>query len=130
MQEKFTAYLPPAFIMPGDNEQLLAAIDALFAIGTQTFAEIVEALKQEEKEKFGSPEITNLRFEVKRYNPVTLAGRLRINYDLQLTFSCSALVNDLNNQHSYWDFFIDPETRQIHFEGEPYGDLRSTAGEL
>ncbi|MBD1393532.1 hypothetical protein [Mucilaginibacter glaciei] len=130
MKESFSTAFPDNFCIPLVSEDIIPLAGVLFSPGTEAFYLLVEALKQEEKEKFGSPEITNLRFELKRFDPVKLNGRVRLLYDLQLTFSCSALVNGLNNQHSYWNFEIDEPSKTIYFEGEEYGDIRSTVDEF
>lgn len=116
--------------LPKTVAELPAFFETLFKPATEAHALLIEALKQEEKAKFGSPEIGALRFEIKRFDAETFKGRFRMQYDLQLTFSCSALINDLNNQHSYWNFELDPQTNILRFEGEEYGDIRSTADEF
>ncbi|MET3977913.1 hypothetical protein ABIB62_000480 [Mucilaginibacter sp. UYP25] len=130
MQERFDIILTEGFNIPRDNDALQATIDNLFKPGMQPYNLLLEALTEENRDKFGSSKFDALTFEVKRFDAVTLNGRIRVNYRLQLTFSCSAIVNDLNNQHSYWNLEIDPTLNTAHFEGEEYGDLRSTANEF
>lgn len=130
MQEKFDIALPGNFVLPQDNDSLQLAVESLFTPGSQPYNLLLEALTEENRDKFGSSKFDALTFEVKRFDPVMLKGRIRVNYKLQLTFSCSAIVKDLDHQHSYWNFEIDPALNTAHFEGEAYGDLRSTANEF
>lgn len=130
MQEKFKINLPDSFKMPADDAQVLATIEVLFAPGNSAYQLLLEALTEENKDKFGSSLFSGLQFEVKRFDPVDLNGRVRVNYKLQITFSCSAIVNDLNNQHSYWNFEIERHSNIAFFEGDEYGDLRSTSNEF
>ncbi|GGH09718.1 hypothetical protein [Mucilaginibacter phyllosphaerae] len=130
MQEKFDVALPDGCLLPQNDRQLLAVIQTVFMPGSQPYTLLINALTEENKDKFGSSEFEGLQFEIKRFDPQVLTGRLRITYQLRLTFSCSAIVNNLNNQHAYWDFTINAFTNTAHFTGEAYGDLRSTADEF
>jgi hypothetical protein len=130
MQEVFNIPLPDDLVIPQDNDQLIQAIDVIFQPGGEPYKNLIAALTEENKEKFGSSKFDALQFEVKRFDPATLKGRLRILYKLELTFSCSGIINDLKNQHSYWNFEIDKRLGHIHFKGDEYGDLRSTADEF
>ncbi|MCO5936734.1 hypothetical protein NAF17_14415 [Mucilaginibacter sp. RB4R14] len=130
MQEKFDIALPGDLAISLDNDALRSTIEMLFKPGIQPYNLLLEALTEENRDKYGSSKFDAIAFEVKRFDPITFKGRIRVNYKLQLTFSCSAIVNDLHNQHSYWNFEIDPILKTAHFEGEEYGDLRSTSNEF
>lgn len=130
MRESFSVPLSTEHHLPTYDSDLIDFLTTLFSSEGSANSLLFEALKQEEKEKFGSPEIENLRFELKRFDPMTFKGRLRLRYNLQLTFSCSGLVNQLVDQHSYWNFELDRSSALIHFIGDEYGDLRSTADEF
>lgn len=130
MQEVFSIILPDDLLIPQDNNQLQKAMEVIFQSGTEPYKSLIAALTEENKDKFGSSKFDALQFEVKRFDPATLKGRLRIQYKLQLTFSCSGIVNDLNNQHSYWNFETDLQSGRINFQGDEYGDLRSTTDEF
>ena len=130
MQEFFNIILPDDLVIPQDNNQLQKAMEVIFQPGTEPYKSLIAALTEENKDKFGSSKFDALQFEVKRFDPATLKGRLRIQYKLELTFSCSGIVNDLNNQHSYWNFETDLLSGRIYFRGDEYGDLRSTTDEF
>ena len=130
MQEVFNISLPDDLLIPQDNDQLQKAMELIFQPGTEAYKSLIAALTEENKDKFGSSKFDALQFEVKRFDPATLKGRLRIQYKLQLTFSCSGIVNDLNNQHSYWNFETDQQSGRMYFRGDEYGDLRSTTDEF
>lgn len=130
MQEQFDITLPPQFVYPKDSAELQLAMQTLFEPGTHPYHLLLEALTEENKDKFGSSKFEGLKFEVRNFDAAVLKGRLRINYGLQLTFSCSGIVNNLNNQHSYWNFEIDKASITAHFTGDEYGELRSTADEF
>ncbi|RYU89362.1 hypothetical protein EWM62_13615 [Mucilaginibacter terrigena] len=130
MQEKFDLALPGDFTIPRDNSRVQKNMNAIFSQGGEPYMTLVAALTEENKEKFGSPKFTGLHFEVKQFNPSLLSGRLRIKYNMELTFSCSGIINYLNNQHSYWNFKIDKALAVVRFVGDEYGDLRSTADEF
>jgi hypothetical protein len=129
MQETFDIILPEKFGPPKDFFQVQLMMEALFGPGTSQ-DKLLYALTEENRDKFGSPKFYDFTFEVKRYDHQSLNGRVRIQYKLQLTFSCSGIVNHLTNQHSYWNFNINPVTYKVHFVGDEYGDLRSTANEF
>ncbi|MFD0766468.1 hypothetical protein ACFQZI_16525 [Mucilaginibacter lutimaris] len=130
MQEEFNTPLPAGFKVPDSAESIKHTVETLFTRGTEAYAMLIKALTEENKDKYGSSEFEDLTFEIKRFDAATLKGRMRINYKLQLTFSCSAIVNNLNNQHSYWNFELNPSFNAAYFTGEDYGDLRSTADEF
>ena len=130
MQEVFNIILPDGLVIPRDNDHLQGAMEVIFQPGSEPYKSLIAALTEENKDKFGSSKFDTLQFEVKRFDPATLKGRLRIQYKLQLTFSCSGIVNDLNNQHSYWNFETDPLSGSMYFQGDEYGDLRSTTDEF
>jgi hypothetical protein len=130
MQEAFDISLPDDLVIPQNNDHLQKAMEVIFQPGSQPYKNLIAALTEENKDKFGSSKFDKLQFEVKRFDSATLKGRLRIQYKLELTFSCSGIVNDLNNQHSYWNFETDRLSGRMHFQGDEYGDLRSTAGEF
>jgi hypothetical protein len=130
MQESFETIFPDGFSIPQSNEALETTLLDLFQPDSLAYQLLITALKLEIRDKFGSPEISNLQFEIKRFDAVSLKGRMRINYALQLIFSCSDITNNFQGQHTYWNFEINRQTSHIYFEGEEYGDLRSTADEL
>ena len=130
MQESFEAILPAGFIIPEGNEAVEAALLDLFQPDSLAHRQLITALKLEIRDKFGSPEISNLQFEIKQFDTGSLKGRMRINYALQLIFSCSDITNNFHGQHTYWNFEIKRQTSRIYFEGDQYGDLRSTADEF
>jgi hypothetical protein len=130
MQEVFSIPLSDDLVTQQNNDQLQKAMEVIFHPGSEAYKSLIAALTEENKDKFGSSKFAALQFEVKRFDPATLKGRLRIQYKLELTFSCSGIVNDLNNQHSYWNFETDQQSSRMHFEGDEYGDLRSTADEF
>ena len=130
MQESFEITLPSGFTNPTINAELEQTLEELFQPDSDAHTLLITALKLEIRDMFGSPQITNLQFEIKRFDPDTLKGRFRIDYALQLIFSCSDITNNLNGQHSYWNFEIDKQTNLILLKGEEYGDLRSTNDEF
>jgi hypothetical protein len=130
VQESFETTFPAGFTIPTNNWELENALQDLFQPGSDPHESLITALKLEIRDKYGSPEISDLQFEIKRFDPSTLRGRFRVNYGLQLTFSCSDIANNFNGQHSYWNFEMNKQARLIHFEGEEYGSLRSTANEF
>jgi hypothetical protein len=130
MQEVFNIPLPDDLVTQQNNDQLQKAMEVIFHPGSEAYKSLIAALTEENKDKFGSSKFDNFQFEVKRFDPATQNGRLRIQYQLELTFSCSGIVNDLNNQHSYWNFETDRQSGRMHFEGDEYGDLRSTTDEF
>lgn len=130
MQESFETAFPAGFTIPGNNAELEQALQGVFQPGSDTYESLITALKLEIRDKYGSPEISDLKLEIKRFDPAALKGRFRINYALQLIFSCSDITNNFNGQHSYWNFEMDNQTHLIHFQGEEYGNLRSTADEF
>jgi hypothetical protein len=130
MQEAFNISLPDDLMIPQNNDQLQKAMEVIFQPGSEPYENLIAALTEENKDKFGSSKFDKLQFEVKQFAPATLNGRLRIQYKLELTFSCSGIINDLNNQHSYWNFETDQLSGRMHFQGDEYGDLRSTADEF
>jgi hypothetical protein len=130
MQETFEVSLPENFVAPKDQSQLHLWIKNLFRSDGVPYHKLLSALTEENKDKFGSSHFYDFTFETKRFEPDTLNGRLRIQYKLRLTFSCSGIVNELANQHSYWNFKLDPDAYTVYFIGDEYGDLRSTENEF
>jgi hypothetical protein len=130
MKERFKASLPANFILPTTDKELQAALTQLFNYQGRSFNNLAEALKAENREKYGLPEISNISFEVIKFEPELIKGRIRVNYNLHITFSCSAIINHQNNQHSYWDFDFNRHFNELYFVGDEYGDIRSTLDEF
>jgi hypothetical protein len=130
MKERFKASLPANFILPTTDQELQAALTQLFNDQGRLFNNLAEALKAENREKYGLPEISNISFEVIKFEPELIKGRIKVNYNLHITFSCSAIINHQNNQHSYWDFDFNKHFNELYFVGDEYGDIRSTLDEF
>ena len=130
MQEYFSFLLPGDLAVPQNNDELGLALKLWFQPGNKPYELLITALTLEIRDLFGSPVISSVQFEVKRYDPISLAGRVRINYHLQLTFSCSGIINEQPARHSYWNFNFDKTIGIAYFKGEEYGDLRSTHDEF
>jgi hypothetical protein len=129
MQQQFDVSLPPSFATPETAEQLTTALKSLFGTPETTLASLISALQYENKPKFGPSAINNLRFNVVRYDAGSLKGRLRLLYDMQLTFGCEDVIKDHLNQHSYYNFWFTPGQGLLHFESDAQ-DLPSTANEF
>lgn len=129
MQQKFNVSLPASFIIPQNSEQLKTALDHVFNPQGAALPALGSALQYENKPKFGPSTISNLRFEVVAYQPDNLKGRLRIWYDMQLTFGCEDAVKTHHNQHSYYDFNFNPAQLLLMFESDA-PDPPSTADEF
>jgi hypothetical protein len=130
MKECFKASLPPNLSLPKTNQQLQQFITALFNQPGQNLNNLVEALKAENKDKYGLPEVTNLNFQVIDFDPNLVRGRIRVNFNLIITFSCSAIITNHNNQHSYFTFDYNRHFNELYFVGDEYGDIRSTLDEF
>lgn len=130
MQETFYITLPDKFSTPANNKELLIFLIETFKPESKPYNTLIAALTEENKDKFGSSKFDAISFEIKNFDTNLLKGRLRIQYSLELTFSCSAIINDLKNQHTYFNFELHPHLASIHFEGDEYGHLRSTADEF
>jgi hypothetical protein len=130
MKERFKASLPANFILPTTDQELQSALTQLFNDQGMSFNNLAEALKAENREKYGLPEISNISFEVIKFEPELIKGRIKVNYNLHITFSCSAIITHQNNQHSYWDFDFNKHFNELYFVGDEYGDIRSTLDEF
>ena len=129
MQQKFNVSLPASFIIPENKEQLKTALDHLFNPQEAALPALGSALLYENKPKFGPSAISNFRFDVVRYNSINLKGRLRVVYDMQLTFGCEDAVKTHHDQHSYYDFNFNPAQLLLMFESDA-PDPPSTADEF
>ncbi|MES2061808.1 MAG: hypothetical protein V4456_07810 [Bacteroidota bacterium] len=127
--QQFDALLTPSFAIPENKEQLTLSLDLLLSPGSAAAPGLTSALQYENKPKFGPSAITNLRFDVVQYDPVSLKGRLRLIYDMQLTFDCEDVIKDHLNQHSYYNFRFVPAESLLHFESDT-PEMPTTANEF
>ncbi|MBD1385305.1 hypothetical protein IDJ75_08445 [Mucilaginibacter rigui] len=129
MQEQFDVSLPAAFAIPENEADLKTSLENIFAPQEPAFSSLASAIQYENKPKFGPSAISNIRFGVVHYDMAILKGRLRVTYDMQLTFGCEDVIKDHLNQHSYYNFLFIPGQALLHFEGD-VTELPSTAGEF
>ncbi|OJW17430.1 hypothetical protein [Mucilaginibacter sp. 44-25] len=129
MQQSFNTSLPVGFSKLDSPEDILCFIEALFNPDSHAYPLLVSALQYENKPKFGPSTISNLRLSLISFDLQTLSGRLRIGYDMQLTFGCEDLVKDHVNQHSYYNFVIDIAHKNISFASDIL-ETPSTADEF
>ncbi|MES2267701.1 MAG: hypothetical protein V4520_13135 [Bacteroidota bacterium] len=129
MQQQFDIDLPAAFAASKNDEAVMRFMERLFAPQGTAFATLVSALQYENKPKFGPATISNLRFEIVRYDLVSLKGRVRVLYDMQLTFGCEDMTKDHLNQHSYYNFNFILQPAQMHFASDA-PEPASTADEF
>jgi hypothetical protein len=127
--EKFDVMLPEASIIPDTREQLVTLLEQQLQPSSPAFSNMASAIQYENKPKFGPSAISNVHFEVVSYNNSTLTGRLRIRYDMQLTFGCEDLIKDHINQHSYYNLSFRPNERVLRFESDDQ-EAPSTANEF
>lgn len=118
MQQSFNIALPVGFSKPDSPDDILCFIEALFNPDSRAYPSLTSALQYENKPKFGPSTITNLALKLVAFDLQTLKGRVRINYDMQLTFGCEDLVKDHVNQHSYYNFVIDIANKNISFKSD------------
>jgi hypothetical protein len=129
MQQKFEVSLPAGFAIPVNTEQLKTDLGLLFDSQESALTNLGSALQYENKPKFGPSTISNLRFDVVRYDPLNLKGRLRVVYDMQLTFGCEDVIKTHHDQHSYYNFNFTPAQSLLIFESDA-PDPPSTADEF
>ena len=129
MQEQFDVSLPPAFAIPENEANLKTSLEHIFAPQEPALSSLESAIQYENKPKFGPSAISNLRLDVVHYDAVILKGRLRVTYDMQLTFGCEDLTKDHPNQHSYYNFTFNLAQAQIYFESDA-PEAASTADEF
>lgn len=118
MQELFNVALPAGFRKPDTQEEILHTLEALLGPPSRANLSLTAALQYENKPRFGPSAITNLRFKLIDFDLQKLSGRLKVNYDMQLTFGCEDLVKDHVNQHSYYNFVIDVNRKVILFSSD------------
>jgi len=129
MQEQFDIDFPAPFNIPENKDSLTKVLEIIFDPGERDFSVFTSAIQYENKPKFGPSAISNLRFDVVRYDLVTLRGRIRVWYDIQLTFGCEDTIKDHPNQHSYYNFTFNLAQAQICFESDA-PETSSTADEF
>jgi hypothetical protein len=129
MQERFTTLLPAGFAIPENGEQLLIGLNLIFDPQEPALSSLASAIQYENKPKFGPSAISNIRFEVVHFDQDILKGRLRLTYDMQLTFGCEDLIKNHPNQHSYYNFTFNLGQAQICFESDA-PEAASTADEF
>lgn len=129
MQEQFDVLLPVAFAIPENEAHLKTSLEHIFEPQGAAFISMASAIQYENKPKFGPSAISNLRFDAVRYDPVNLTGRLRLLYDMQLTFGCEDVIKDHHDQHSYYNFKFIPEHSLLHIESDAL-EAPSTADEF
>lgn len=129
MQQSFNIDLPAGFSTPENPGDVLCFIETLFNPDGRAYPALETALQYENKPKFGPSAISNVGFEIERFDLKTQKGRLRISYDMQLTFGCEDYTKDHRNQHSYYNFVIDISGKTIGFSTDVVED-RSTADEF
>jgi hypothetical protein len=129
MQEKLDVSLPPGFAIPENKEQLTKALKLIFDLQGDALPAITAALQYENKPKFGASTISNLRFEVVRYDSLSQNGRLRVLYDMQLTFGCEDVIKTHHDQHSYYNFNFNPAMSLLQFESDT-PEMPSTVDEF
>ncbi|MBB5397374.1 hypothetical protein [Mucilaginibacter sp. AK015] len=118
MHEQFTIDLSGRFSLPETEGDLMEMLGYLFAPAQSALTDFISALQYENKTKFGPSQISNLRFYPVMYEPATVTGRIRVVYDMQLTFGCEDAVKDHLNQHSYYNFKFNPSKSCLHFESD------------
>ncbi|RFZ92570.1 hypothetical protein D0C36_14210 [Mucilaginibacter conchicola] len=129
MQQSFNIDLPLGFNTPEHPDDILCFIEALFNPDSRAYPALESALQYENKPKFGPSAISHVQFVVERFDVASLKGRLRISYDMQLTFGCEDFTKDHRNQHSYYNFNIDISANHIRFSTDIIEE-RSTADEF
>ncbi|MBL4678609.1 MAG: hypothetical protein JKY70_20800 [Mucilaginibacter sp.] len=129
MQQSFKTDLPVSVRAPEDPEDIQRFIDTLFEPDNRAYPALVSALQYENKPKFGPSTVSNIRFVVERFDEISLKGRLRISYDMQLTFGCEDFTKDHHNQHSYYNFNINIPDNSLDFSTDIVEE-RSTADEF
>ena len=129
MQQRFDIDIPGPFTIPENKESLTKVLEILFDQEESAFPVLMSAIQYENKPKFGPSAISNLRFDVVLYDLVALRGRMRIWYDMQLTFGCEDAIKDHLNQHSYYNFNFIQNKALLHIESDTPEAL-STADEF
>lgn len=129
MQQKFDVSLPASFAIPENKDLLKTILEQLFNLQGNALSAITAALQYENKPKFGASTISNLRFEVVRYDSLSQNGRLRVLYDMQLTFGCEDVIKTHHDQHSYYDFNFNPAMSLLQFESDT-PEMPSTVDEF
>jgi hypothetical protein len=129
MQEKFDVLLPTGFVIPENKVAATRIIEHLFDSQGLALSDLISALQYENKPKFGPSAISNIRLEVAAYDASGLNGRLRVLYDMQLTFGCEDAVKNHLDQHSYYNFKFVPMQALLHFESDAI-EIRSTSDEF
>ncbi|QXV66199.1 hypothetical protein INP83_03660 [Mucilaginibacter sp. 21P] len=129
MNQSFNIDLPEGFVKPESLDDMGKFIERLFCDNSKAYAFLQSALQYENKSKFGPSSISNTTFSIEHFDEHTLKGRMRVNYDMQLTFGCEDFTKDHRNQHSYYEFGIDLQKNTIHFDGDVIEE-RSTADEF
>jgi len=129
MQEQFDISFPAAFAIPENEANLKTSLEHIFAPQGPALSSLASAIQYENKPKFGPSAISNIRFEVVHLDQDILKGRLRLTYDMQLTFGCEDLIKNHPNQHSYYNFTFNLGQAQICFESDA-PEAASTADEF
>nr|WP_067056469.1 hypothetical protein [Mucilaginibacter sp. L294] len=127
--QQFDVPLPTGVAFPENKEQLTLSLALLLDAGGAAETALASALQYENKPKFGPSAISNLRFEVAHYDLVSLRGRIRVLYDMQLTFGCEDVIKDHLNQHSYYNLQFNPGGGLFHFESDT-PEMPTTAEEF
>lgn len=127
--QQFDVDLPGSFTAPENKESLAKLLNRLFDLQEAGAASLASAIQYENKPKFGPSAISNLHFDIVSYAPGTLNGRLRVTYDMQLTFGCEDLIKDHTGQHSYYNFRFDQTRALLHFKSDA-PEEPSTANEF
>jgi hypothetical protein len=129
MQQSFYIDLPQGFSVPESPKDILCFIETLFNPDSRAYPTLEAALQYENKPKFGPATISNVSFMLERFDLNSLKGRLRISYNMQLTFGCEDFTKDHRNQHSYYNFVIDISGKNINFFTDVIEE-RSTSDEF
>jgi hypothetical protein len=118
MQQQFNVDLPSLFTIPENKESLARVLEILFDPEETPLSALISAIQYENKPKFGPSAISNLRYDVVQYDSITLRGRIRVGYDMQLTFGCEDAIKDHLNQHSYYNFRFIAGQSLLHVESD------------
>ncbi|MFD0795258.1 hypothetical protein ACFQZX_16675 [Mucilaginibacter litoreus] len=129
MKQTFEIALPKGFTTPDNADEIANLIITLFTPDSIAYPAILSALQYENKPWFGPSLISNLQVDVIKFDTNGLTGRIKLLYDIQVTFGCEDYTKDHVGQHSYYNFKIEPSKELIYFDGEDIEQL-STADEF
>jgi hypothetical protein len=95
MKERFKASLPANFTLPTTDHELQAALTQLFNDQGRLFNDLTEALKAENREKYGLPEISNVELEVITTTSILIGISISTNILMNfISLAMSTVISD------------------------------------